>query len=72
MTAVHCLYSVQNWITYSAGYNTTLAMIADAAANGPYSLAVHNGNRPSLPRRHCGLRGRSFLCSAVPGPAWHA
>ena len=34
---------LQNWITYSAGYNTTLAMIADNAINGPYSLAVHNG-----------------------------
>jgi hypothetical protein len=40
--------SVQNWVTYSAGYNTTLAMIADAAVNGPYSLAVHNGAHPLM------------------------
>ena len=38
-----CCVLRQKWVTYSAGYNTTLAMIADNAINGPYSLAVHNG-----------------------------
>ena len=45
-SAVLC--SLQNWVTYSAGYNTTLAMIADNAVNGPYSLAVHNGEPAHL------------------------
>ncbi len=41
------LLLLQNWVTYSAGYNTTLAMIVDNQVNGPYSLAIHNGQ--SLP-----------------------
>lgn len=44
----------QNWVTYSAGYNTTLAMIVDNQVNGPYSLAVHNGQSLPALMRACG------------------
>ena len=46
MTVKQNCMLLQNWVTYSAGYNTTLAMIADNDVNGPYSLAVHNGEPP--------------------------
>jgi len=36
----------QNWITYGAGFNTTIAMLADVKANPGYTLAMHNGAMP--------------------------
>ena len=41
------MVSLQNWVTYGAGFNTTMAMLADVQANPGYSLAVHNGEAPS-------------------------
>ena len=55
----------QAWVTYAAGFNTTLAMLADVAANPGYSLAVHNGEMlrglPQQPR----LSRRSYVVCAI-------
>ncbi len=57
----------QAWVTYGAGFNTTMAMLADVAANPGYSLAVHNGERLCVPFQDADVVAHSKDAYAVLG-----